>query len=132
MSVHVRLRVSSEAYAIAVADVREVVELGQVRAVPRARRELLGVANLRGQILPVIDLAPVFGIARTVPPGRLLVVAAGERRAGFAIDEVSGVSELGDPTEETESALLTGATLVRGDLIGVISVTRVLDSLERG
>jgi chemotaxis signal transduction protein len=132
MSVHVRLRVSSEAYAIAVADVREVVELGQVQAVPRARRELLGVANLRGQILPVIDLAPVFGVARTAPPGRLLVVAAGERRAGFAIDEVSGVSELGDPTEETESALLTGATLDGGDLIGVISVSRVLDSLERG
>jgi chemotaxis signal transduction protein len=124
--------VSSEAYAVAVADVREVTELGQVRAVPRARLELLGVRNLRGQILPVVDLALVFGIARTVPPGRLLVVAAGERRAGFAIDEVSGVSELGDPTEETESALLMGATLDGGDLIGVISVTRVLDSLERG
>jgi purine-binding chemotaxis protein CheW len=132
MSVHVRLRVSSEAYAVAVADVREVVELGQVRAVPRARLELLGVRNLRGQILPVVDLALVFGMARTVPPGRLLVVADGERRAGFAIDEVSGVSELGDPTEETESALLTGATLDGGDLIGVIGVTRVLDSLERG
>lgn len=131
MSVHVRLRVSSEAYAIAVEHVREVAELGQVRAVPGAPRELIGVRNLRGQILPVVDLAPVFGIARTVPPGRLLVVAAGGRRAGFAIDAVSGVGELRDPTEETESDLLTGATLDGGDLIGVISVTRVLDSLER-
>jgi chemotaxis signal transduction protein len=131
MSVHVRLRVSSEAYAIAVEDVREVAELGQVRAVPRARPELLGVRNLRGQILPVVDLAPVLGIARSVPPGSLLVVAAGDRRAGFAIDEVTGVGELPDPTEETDSDLLTGATLDGGDLIGVISVTRVLDSLER-
>jgi two-component system chemotaxis response regulator CheV len=131
VSVHVRLRVASEAYAIPVEHVLEIADLGQVRAVPGARPELLGVRNLRGQILPVADLARLLEIPRTVPPGRLLVAEAGGRRAGFAIDEVSGVGELADPAEETESGLLAGALFGDGDLIGVIDVPRVLDSLAQ-
>ena len=131
MSVHVRLRVASEAYAIPVEHVLEIADLGQVRAVPGARPELLGVRNLRGQILPVADLARLLEIPRTVPPGRLLVAEAGGRRAGFAIDEVSGVGELADPAEATESGLLAGALFGDGDLIGVIDVPRVLDSLAQ-
>jgi chemotaxis signal transduction protein len=88
------------------------------------------VRNLRGQILPVVDLALLLGIPQTGRPGRLLVVEAGGRQAGFAIDEVSAVGELGDPTEETESDLLVGATLSGGHLVGVIDVPRLFDSLE--
>ncbi len=110
--------------------VREVADLGQVEAVPGAQPELLGIRNLRGQILPVIDLARLLGLARTAPPGRLLVAEAGGRQAGFAIDEVSGVSDLGDPAEETESDLLVGAALLDGDLTGVIDVARVFDALD--
>ena len=131
MSVQVRLRVASEAYAMPVEYVLEVAELGQVRPVPGARPELLGVRNLRGRILPVVDLALLLGIPRTAPPARLLVAEAGGRRAGFAIDKVSGVGELADPAEETESGLLAGAVIGEGALIGVIDVPRVLDALEQ-
>jgi chemotaxis signal transduction protein len=131
VSVHVRLRVASETYAMPVEHVLEIADLGQVRAVPGARPELLGVRNLRGQILPVVDLALLLEIPRTAPPRRLLVAEAGGRRAGFAIDEVSGVGELADPAEETESGLLVGALWGEGDLIGVIDVPRVFDSLEQ-
>jgi len=130
VSVYVRLRVASEALAMPVEHVIEVDELGQVVTVPRTRPEMLGVRNLRGQILPVVDLALMLGIQRTTPPGRLLVAEDGGRRAGFAIEQVSGVGELGDPTEETVSGLLVGAALADGDLIGVIDVPRVFDSLQ--
>ena len=129
MSVQVRLRVASETYAMPVEYVLEVADLGQVRAVPGARPELLGVRNLRGRILPVVDLALLLRIPRTAPPARLLVAEAGGCRAGFAIDEVSEVGELPDPAEETESDLLVGALFGEGDLIGVIDVPRVFDAL---
>jgi purine-binding chemotaxis protein CheW len=130
VSVYVRLRVGSEAYAMPVEHVREVADLGAVQAIPGAGPEMLGVRNLRGQILPVVDLALLLGINAITRPDRLLVAEAGGRHAGFAIDAVSEVGELPDPTEETESDLLTGATLVGGDFIGIIDVTRVFDSLE--
>jgi purine-binding chemotaxis protein CheW len=130
VSVYVRLRVAAEALALPADHVLEVAELGEVEAIPRARPEMLGVRNMRSQILPVVDLALLLGIPRTAPPSRLLVVAAGGIRAGFAVDEVIGVGELADPTEETVSDLLAGATLADSDLVGIIDVPRVFESLR--
>lgn len=130
MRVYVRLRIASESYAMPVEHVLEVADIGLVRAVPRARPELLGVWNRRGRILPVVDLALLLGITQTGTPGRVIVAEAGGRQACFVIDEVSEVGELGDPAEETESDLLTGAMLAGGDLVGVIDVPRAFDSLE--
>jgi chemotaxis signal transduction protein len=131
MTTCVRLRVASEMYAIPVAYVREVTPFGDVVAVPGARPEILGVWNLRGQILPVIDLAALLGITRTAPPSRMLVAAEDDRRAAFTIDEMSDVTELGEPTEETESGLLVGAVLTEANLIGVINVPKIFNILER-
>jgi chemotaxis signal transduction protein len=89
------------------------------------------VRNLRGQILPVIDLALLLESPAAAPPSRLLVAEAGGRKAGFAIDEVYDVGTLPDPTEETDSRFLQGALLDGGELVGVIDVPAVFESLER-
>jgi purine-binding chemotaxis protein CheW len=143
MSVHVRLTVAGEAYAVPVGSVLEVVPLGEVTDVPGSRAELLGVLNLRGQILAVADLAPILGLGRAAeadrtmaaePAGRpaglvMMVAESAGRQAGFVIDEVSAVGEVADPTEPTESPVLAGATLADGELIGVIDLDRVFDAL---
>jgi chemotaxis signal transduction protein len=128
--VYVRLRIAAESYAMPVEHVLEVADIGLVRAVPRARPELLGVWNRRGRILPVVDLAQLLGITQPAAPGRVIVAETGGHQACFVIDDVSDVGELGDPAEETESDLLTGAILADGDLVGVIDVPRVFASLE--
>lgn len=131
MSIHVRLRVAGEAYAIPVENVLEVVRLGEVTAVPGSPAELLGVLNLRGRVLAVADLAQILGLRRTAPAARMLVAESGDLQASFVIDEISEVGELADPTEATESALLAGATLAGGDLIGIIDLDRVFRSLTQ-
>jgi two-component system chemotaxis response regulator CheV len=142
MGSYVRMKVAAEAYAMPVEHVLEAAGLGRVRAVPGARRELLGIRTLRGQILPVVDLARLLGVHRTAAPTRLLVAEARGFRVGFAIDEVNGIGDLGDPAElgetgelgmpaeGTESRLLAGATLSDGELVGVLDVPRVFDSLD--
>jgi purine-binding chemotaxis protein CheW len=142
MSSYVRMTVAAEAYAMPVEHVLEAAGLGRVRAVPGARRELLGIRTLRGQILPVVDLARLLGVHRTSAPTRLLVAEARGFRVGFAIDEVNGIGDLGDlaelgetgelgmPAEGIESGLLAGATLSDGELVGVLNVPRVFDSLD--
>jgi chemotaxis signal transduction protein len=142
MSSYVRMKVATEAYAMPVEHVLEAAGLGRVRAVPGARRELLGIRTLRGQILPVVDLARLLGVHRTSAPTRLLVAEARGFRVGFAIDEVNGIGDLGDlaelgetgelgmPAEGIESGLLAGATLSDGELVGVLNVPRVFDSLD--
>jgi two-component system chemotaxis response regulator CheV len=129
VSVYVRLRVAAETYAIPVGNVREITPLGQLTAVPGAPPEVLGVRNLRGQILPVADLALVLGLPRAPGPALLLVAEAGDRQAGLAVDEVCSVSELAGPAGPAGPGLLAGSALTDGDLIGFIDMARVFASL---
>lgn len=129
MNAYVRFRVAQEAYAVSVLNVLEVASLGEMIPVPGAPREVLGVRNLRGKILPVIDLAGLLGARRTEPPAQLLVAESDGRQAGLAIDEVTEVGEFADPVEEAESALLLGTCLEEGDLVGVLNMPAVIDAL---
>ncbi len=129
MNAYVRFRIAQEAYAVSVLNVLEVASLGEVTPVPGAPREILGVRNLRGKILPVIDLAALLGTRHTEPPARLLVAESDGRQAGLAIDEVTEVGEFAEPAEEAESVLLTGTMLEEGDLIGVLNMAAVMDAL---
>jgi purine-binding chemotaxis protein CheW len=131
VNTHVSLRVGVELYAVPVEHVLEVAELGDVTPVPGAPPAVLGVWNLRGQILPVLDLGGLLGLARSIEPRRLVVVEAAGRRAGLAVDEVRDVAVLPGSTEETESELLAGATLTEDGLVGVVDVLRLFGVLER-
>jgi purine-binding chemotaxis protein CheW len=126
---HVRVRVADEHYALAVEDVLEVAELGDVTPVPGAGAAVLGVRNLRGQVLPVVDLATVFDL----PPAqseRIVIAERGGLRAGLAVDTVTGVEELPEASEEVDSPHLAGAALADGALVGVIDVGSVLEAVE--
>jgi purine-binding chemotaxis protein CheW len=129
VSTLVRMRVGKEAYALPVEHVIEVAELGDIAPVPGAASTVLGVRNLRGQVLPVFDLAAIFGVAREGGPSRLVVAEHDGRRAGFAVDAVTDVGELPPPTEEGRSEFLRGAALDGGDLVGVVDVARVFATL---
>jgi purine-binding chemotaxis protein CheW len=111
--------------------VLEVAELGEIAPVPGAPQGVLGVRNLRGQVLPVFELASVFGIARDAPARSLLVVEHEGRRAGFAIDEVVDVGVLAAPSEPAESTFLHGAVLDNGQLVGVVDVPRLFRMLAQ-
>jgi purine-binding chemotaxis protein CheW len=129
--VHLRLRIGAETYSIPVENVREVTEFGDVAPVPGCGPAVLGVRNLRGRVLPVFDLARVFGIASSGSPPRLVVAEAGGRLAGLAVDEVTDVSVLPDQMEETNVEFLAGAALHESELIGVVDVPAMFQALER-
>ncbi len=59
--VFVKVRVGSEMYALPIASVLEVAELGDLTALPGAAAGVLGLRNFHGQVLPVFDLAHVLG-----------------------------------------------------------------------
>jgi chemotaxis signal transduction protein len=128
--VHVQVRVGAEMYALAVTHVLEIGDIGQLTVAPGASRATLGVRNLRGELLPVFDLAAVLGLPRSDAPKRMVVAERGGTRAGFAVDEVTDVEELPEADQQVESALLSGATLIDNALVGVIDVDRLFDTLE--
>jgi chemotaxis signal transduction protein len=131
MGTYVRLKVAAETYAVPVGHVLAIVGPGHLTQVPGALPEILGVRKLRGQIVPVINLALVLGLNAAGPRRQLLLAEAEGVKAGFAIDEVSSVGELDGPLDGAESDFLTGVMVRDGELLGVIDVPRILRSLRR-
>jgi purine-binding chemotaxis protein CheW len=123
------MRVANEHYALPVADVLEVAALGEVTPVPGAGAAVLGVRNVRGQVLPVVDLAAVLGLAASSPE-RIVIAEHGGRKAGLAVDSVVGVEELPEASEAIESHHLTGAALVDGVLVGEVDIASVLGAVQ--
>ena len=128
---HVRVRVADEDYALPVTDVLEVADIGDVTPVPGAVQAVLGLKNLRGTVITVVDLAAVMDLSATQPRQRIVVAEEGGRHVALAVDSVVGVESVPKPSETVESRHLVGAALVDGSLVGVIDVKSVLDQLQR-
>ncbi|SAL71241.1 CheW protein [Caballeronia choica] len=83
-----------ELYGINVFKVREILAMPAITAVAGAKPEILGVADIRGQIIPVIDLAKVTGCRPKHGPKILLVTEFARTTQGFAVEEVDDIARL--------------------------------------
>lgn len=92
----VRFRLGEGAYALAVHNVQEVVRVGSVTRVPHTAAAVRGVTNLRGRVLPVIDLGVRLGLgARTVGDlSRILVVIGATGPVGLLVDRVEEMTTI--------------------------------------
>lgn len=89
----------SEAYALPIAAVEEVVRLPEkLTRLPRAPAYVTGVMSLRGAVIPVIAQRERFGVEGAAPAGRPRVVICrlGELSVGFAVDAVTEILEVAD------------------------------------
>jgi purine-binding chemotaxis protein CheW len=109
-----------ESFGIGIMAVKEIIEFGSVTEVPMMPDSIRGVINLRGAVVPVMDLAARFGRPQTVPGKRTCIVIVelegdGERQVtGVVVDAVSAVLDI--PDAEIEPAPSFG-TRIRGDYI---------------
>ncbi len=94
------LDVGKQAIAISISQVREIVRhTASIEPVPLAPSALLGVINLRGVALPVVDLADHLGLGRTPRSDghyRIVVIGAGDQRLGLIVGGVRQVLRVGE------------------------------------
>jgi len=109
-----------EAFAIGIMAVKEIIEFSGITEVPMMPECIRGVINLRGAVVPVMDLAARFGRPLAVPGKRTCIVIVeteqdGERQVtGVVVDSVSAVLDIA--ASEIEPAPSFG-TRIRGDFI---------------
>jgi purine-binding chemotaxis protein CheW len=125
---YLTFQLGGEVYAIAIEDIREIIEFGALTTVPLMPDSIRGVINLRGRVVPVIDLASRFGRARSEITRRSCIVildvvapearGAGEGPAplvlGMVVDAVNEVLEIAAADIEPAPAFGTG---IRGDFV---------------
>jgi chemotaxis signal transduction protein len=106
------LPIGADRYGIELTDVREVVPEPRLTPVPGAPAGVLGVVNLRGEVVPVLDTAQLLGLA---PLGRLAFAVIAELDAGLAglaIDGEPATALLEEPAGEGRFVLAGGVVTV--------------------
>jgi purine-binding chemotaxis protein CheW len=123
------VRVGGEQYALGVEHVHEVLDLGELSAVPGSADSVLGLLNLNGEIVPAFDLASILQIERDAHPRYLLIVQRGGQRAAFAVDEVLDVGPLDGTLQESDSPHLLGSIVLDGAMVGTLAVDGLFASI---
>jgi purine-binding chemotaxis protein CheW len=130
----------SEEYGLDILRVQEIRGYSAITAIPNTPPYIKGVMNLRGAVVPVLDLRAKFGMPEveynkfTV----IIVVTVGTRIAGLVVDAVSDVlniarTEIETPPElETtvDSSFITGLAKAADKLILLLDIERIVGSAE--
>jgi purine-binding chemotaxis protein CheW len=89
----IAFRLQGQEFCVMTRTIREIRGWSPSTPVPRSPREMLGVMNLRGLVIPVIDLATKLGMPATAPNERSAIVVAEIHTmiVGFLVDQVSDI-----------------------------------------
>ena len=136
-----------EMFALAILNVKEIIEYGNLTEIPMMPAYIRGVINLRGAVVPVVDLAARFGGLQTTITRRTCIVIVemkggenGDERQdiGIMVDSVSEVLEI--PKSEIEAPPSFGAKIrvdfihgmgkVSGKFVIILNIDRVLSVEE--
>jgi len=137
---YLTFQLGGEMFAVGILNIKEIIEYGSVTEIPMVPPFIRGVINLRGAVVPVIDLASRFGGKRSEVSRRTCIViielTEGEERQdiGVVVDSVSEVLEI--PASEIEPPPAFGARIradfiegmgkVNGKFVIILDVAKVL------
>jgi purine-binding chemotaxis protein CheW len=107
---YLTFRLAEEEYGLEILKVQEIIQMQAVTKVPRTPDYVRGVINLRGRVIPVIDLRKKFGLAAVTDTEKTCIIVVqiahgdGKVTMGIIIDEVKEVLDIkAEHIEETPS-----------------------------
>jgi purine-binding chemotaxis protein CheW len=132
---------ASEEFACNIADVREVLKMIRITPLPRSLNFVEGVINLRGEVIPVIDLRKRFNLPSVdrTDESRIIIVEVEERMVGLTVDSVSEVIRLSNkqiqeaPTQVAgeQTNLIMGVGKIDERMLIILNLERILTSEEQ-
>jgi len=132
----VTFRLENEKYGINVMQVQEVLRVTEIAPVPGAPDYVLGIINLRGNVVTVIDTRKRFGLqSKDVDDAtRIVIIEADEQVVGILVDSVAEVVDLrisdieSAPNVGTEESakFIQGVASQEGELLIIIDLNRLL------
>ena len=138
----VAFKLRDEEYGVSILNVQEIRNMTDITRVPFAADFIKGVINLRGSVLPVIDLKKRLGLAE--PPytenTRIVTVTIDELHVGMLVDAVTEVLTIGSKTVDTKKAtndrsgsrFLNGIGNVDGRLIIMLNLEEIIGATGDG
>lgn len=132
--------IGQQEFCVDIMAVREIRGWTPATPLPHAQKFMRGVINLRGSVLPIIDLSARLGFGMTTPEARhvIIVVRTGAQEVGLLVDAVCDILSVTDdmvqPTPNVASdavrSFVRGILAVEGRMIGMIGLERILPEQE--
>ena len=133
----IAFRIGAQEFCVDIMTVREIRGWTQATTLPHAPSYVSGVINLRGAVLPIIDLARRLGFPPSTPTARHVIIVAqsAKQTVGLLVDAVSDILTIADgiiqPTPELApsdqiKAFVRGLLPIDGRMISLLSLDRVL------
>ncbi|MCR4397921.1 MAG: chemotaxis protein CheW [Firmicutes bacterium] len=133
--------IANELYGVDIAAVREIITMQRITRVPRTPDFVEGIINLRGKVIPVIDLRKRFrlGVAEENKETRIVVVEIQGNTIGMVVDSVSEVLRISGDVLEPPSPVIVGVdseyiqavAKVEDRLIILLDMEKVLNRQEQ-
>jgi purine-binding chemotaxis protein CheW len=103
-------RIGTEEYGIDILQVQEILKVPKITTLPKSLPFILGVIDLRGKVIPVIDLSLKFGLknAEKSERNRTIVVDIAGKKVGLLIDSVSHVIKVDQGDVEPPPPVVKG------------------------
>ena len=131
-------KLNTEEFAVEVASVEAIIKLQAITKVPHAPDFVMGVTNLRGNIVPVIDLKKRLNLpeSKTGEETRIVVALLQESKVGMIVDAVSQVTEIDDAQIEAapqystsiDTSFIRGIVKVEQELVIMLDLERVFEN----
>lgn len=134
--------VGTEEFGADILMVEEIIRMQPITRVPNAPHFVEGVLNLRGKVIPIIDLRKRLnlGEAQNTRKTRIIVVNVGGKISGFIVDAVSQVLRIAKSTieppppivvAEIESEYITGVSKLQDRLLILLDFSKILTKHEK-
>ena len=135
---YLSFRIDENEYSVEIMSVREIRGWTRTTSLPHAPPFVRGVINLRGTVLPVVDLAVRLGLEASEPEERnvIIVVDVGARVMGLRVDAVSDILSFSDdqlqppPDMTSKSRFVRALTILDDRMVRVLDLEAVLPSNE--
>jgi purine-binding chemotaxis protein CheW len=134
--------IGEDAYAIPVELLAEIIIPQKVFPVPTTPSHVLGVINLRGNIVPIVDMRPALSLPQSSAAGQIAIIKYGALTIGIVVDNVSEVvgvpktsvqaipMDPGSQVNSTRSRFITGIIQRETSVAALLNIERILDEIK--
>jgi purine-binding chemotaxis protein CheW len=137
-------RIGEEWYTVRVSDVREIFQEYEITNIPCVPDFVLGVVNVRGEILSITDPAKLMRIgivdASGLVPPPAIVIAGGGVATALVVDEIGDIAEVASDgieppvsiIDRVQAEYIAGSVYIEGAMVGLINIERMLEPVVAG
>jgi purine-binding chemotaxis protein CheW len=133
-------KLGNESFGVEIATVESIIKMQTITRLPQAPGFVEGIINLRGKILPVVDLRKRLGIDLTeiTKDSRMVVVALSGTTVAMIVDQVHEVLRINDDiveappaiSQSVDSRFIEGIAKVNQELVILLNLSKILNTSE--